>query len=199
MKCGLKKLKQNKALGIDSLTIEILKCSNYNLLNELKRLFNLALDSGYYPEKWNHGMMHTIYKSGPKNDPSNYREITLTSCLEKFFSTLLHVRIENGVEEKKLVAQLRASFRKNYRTPDHVMTLFTLIKKSLKEGKYLYACFVDFRKAYNSICRHRLIYELKEFGLNKLEIIKTMYATPKVSLLYEGKISQSFSTKIGPK
>ena len=177
------KLKQNKVLGIDSLTIEILRCSSYNLLNELKRLFNLALDSGYYPENWNHGMMHTIYKSGPKNDPSNYREITLTSCLGKLFSTLLHVRIEIEVEKKKLVAQSRAGFRKNHRTPDHVMTLFTLIKKSLREGKYLYTCFVDFSKAYNSIWRHRLIYELKKFGRNILEIIKTMYATPKVPLV----------------
>ena len=78
------------------------------------------------------------------------------------------------------------------------MTLFTLIEKSLREGKYLSTCFVDFRKAYDSICRQRLIYKLQEFGLtgNILEIIKTTCATPKVSVLYEGKISQSFSTKI---
>ena len=84
---------------------------------------------------------------------------------------------------------------------DHIMTLFTLIKKFLRERKYLYKCFVDFKKAYISICRQRLIYKLKEFGLtgNKLEIIKTTYATPNVSLLYEGKISQSFNTKIGLK
>ena len=89
----------------------------------------------------------------------------------------------------------------SYRTTDHIMTLFTLIKKCLRERKYLYTCFVDFRKAYDSISRQRLIYKLKEFGLtgNILEIIKTMYATPKLSLLYEGKISQSFSTKIGLK
>ena len=43
--------------------------------------------------------------------------------------------------------------------------------------------------------------KLTEFGLtgNILEIIKTIYETPKVSVLYEGKISQSFSTKIGLK
>ena len=85
--------------------------SNYNLLNELKRLFNLVSDSVYYPENWNHEMICTTYKSGPKNDPSNHHGITLTSCLGKLFSTL---------------------FRKNYRKIDHIMTLFTLIKKSLR-------------------------------------------------------------------
>ena len=81
------------------------------------------------------------------------------------------------------------------------MTLFILIKKFLREQKYLYKSFVDFKKAYVSICRQRLIYKLNEFGLtgNILEIIKITYATPNISLLYEGKISQSFSTKIGLK
>ena len=78
----------------------MLKCSNYNLLNKNKKLFNLVLGSGYYPENWNHGMIHTIYKSGPKYDPSNYRGIKLTSCFGKNFSTLLHIRIENEVEKK---------------------------------------------------------------------------------------------------
>ena len=110
----------------------MLKCSNYNLLNELKKVFNLVLDSGCYPENWNRGM---ICKSGPKYDPSNYRGITLTSCLGKLFSTLLHIRIENEVEKKKLLSQSQAGFRKNYRTTDHIMTLFTSIKKSLREGK----------------------------------------------------------------
>ena len=90
---------------------------------------------------------------------------------------------------------------KSYSTTDHIITLFTLIEKSVREKKYLYAFFVDFRKAHDSLWRQRLIYKLKEFGLTSsiLEIIKTMYATPKVSLLYEEKFSQSFSTKIGLK
>ena len=92
----------------------MLKCSNYNLLNELKKLFNLVLDSGYYPDIWNHGMIYTIYKSGPKYDPSNYHGITLTSCLGKLFSTLLHVRIENEVVKKKLLPQSQAGFRKYF-------------------------------------------------------------------------------------
>ena len=141
-------------------------------------------------------MIYTICKFDPIFDPSNYRGITLISCLGKLFSTLLHVRIENEVE-KRFLSQSQAGFRENERTT-HQMTLFTLIKKSLREGKYLYTCFVDFRKAYDSICRQRLIYKFKEFGLtgNILEIMKTMYATPKVFLLCEGKINQSFSTKI---
>ena len=68
------------------------------------------------------------------------------------------VRIENEVGKKKLLSQSQAGFRKNNRTTYQIMTLFTLIKKSLEEGKYLYTCFVYFRKVYDSIYRQRLIY-----------------------------------------
>ena len=71
----------------------MLKCSNYNQLNELKKLFNLVLDFGYYSEKWNHGMIYTIYESAPKYEPSNYRGITFISCLGSLFITLLHVNV----------------------------------------------------------------------------------------------------------
>ena len=84
-------------------------------------------------------MIYTIYKLIPKNDPSNYRGTTPTSCLGK-------------------------------------LALFCILGQ-------------------------RLTYKHKEFGLtvNPLEIIKTICATPKVSDLYERKISQTFSPKIGLK
>ena len=107
----------------------MLKCSNYNLLNELKKKKNLALDSVYYPQNWNHGMIYTTYKSGSKYARSNYYGITLTSCLGKLFSTLLHLRIENELEQKKLFSQSQAGHRKT----DHIMNLFTLINKSLRD------------------------------------------------------------------
>ena len=77
------------------------------------------------------------------------------------------------------------------------MITFTSNKKFLRERKCPYTCFVDFKKTYDSICRQRLTYKVEEFWItgNMVEIFKTMYPTLKVSLLYEGKISQSVSKK----
>ena len=81
IKKWLKKLKAKKAPGIDSITSDILKCSSDELLKIIRDLFNkrfinLILDTGYYPENWNFGIIPTLYKSGPRSDPSNYRGIT---------------------------------------------------------------------------------------------------------------------------
>ena len=76
----------------------------------------------------------------------------------------------------------------------HIFTLFSLIKKAISKGNYLYSCFVDFRKAYDSICRNRLLYRLKERGLIRkiLDIIKSMYKSPKISLIHQVEISPTF-------
>ena len=60
---------------------------------------------------------------------------------------------------------------------------------------------MDFRKAYDSICRKRMLYRLEEIGLigKILDIIKSMYKSPKVSLIHQDKVSQIFLTTIGLK
>ena len=45
------------------------------------KLFNAILFSEYYPEMWSKGYIVPIHKKGNVNDPSNYRGITISSCL----------------------------------------------------------------------------------------------------------------------
>ena len=68
------------------------------------------------------------------------------------------------------------------------------MKKAISKGKFLYTCFVDFRKAYGSIYRKRQLHRLEEIGLigKIIDMIKSMYKSPKVSLIHQDKISQTF-------
>ena len=93
-----------------------------------------------------------------------------------------------------MISRSQEDFRKNHRTTDHIFTYFSFIKKSISKGKYLYTCFVDFRKAYHPICQKRLFHRLKERELigKILDVIKSMYKSPKVSLIHQDKISQTF-------
>ena len=51
------------------------------------------------------------------------------------------------------------------RHPAKLSNILGLIKKVISKGKYLYTCFADFQKAYDSLCRKRLLHRLKEIGL----------------------------------
>ena len=58
------------------------------------------------------------------------------------------------------------------------LTIKTVIKKYLKENKKLCLCFVDFRKAYNNICREALRYKLSAYydvSIKFINIVHNMY------------------------
>ena len=93
-------------------------------------------------ESWTYSF--NTQKIGSEMDLSNYRGITLLSLLGKLFSSFLYNHTENEIESKDILSASQGGFRKNCRATDHIFTLFTLIKKALCKGKYLYTCFVDF-------------------------------------------------------
>ena len=52
----------------------------------ITQLFNMALNTGIVPTDWCIGLICSIYKNkGQRNDPDNYRGITLLSCISKLF------------------------------------------------------------------------------------------------------------------
>ena len=87
----IKKLKNNKACGIDLIRNEFIKnCSN-DMLEVVTNLFHLILDSGVIPTNWCLAMIMPLYKNkGSVNDPGNYRGITLRSGLTKLFTSALN-------------------------------------------------------------------------------------------------------------
>jgi len=80
-------------------------CPSDNLLNEyfseasdlrsghIADLFNKVFDSGHIPESWSHGYIVPIYKKGDKNDPNNYRGLTLMSHFGKLFVRVINNRV----------------------------------------------------------------------------------------------------------
>ena len=91
----IKQLKPRKAPGSDKIRNEMLKTCMYVLKKALLKLFALILKSGFFPSSWCEGTITPIYKTGPKDDPSNYRGICINSCLGKLFTSILNNRLKN--------------------------------------------------------------------------------------------------------
>ena len=61
LKLAIKSLKCNKAVGIDDLLAEVLKCDN--LLDALLALFNKCFATDIIPSAWKQGIINPIPKS----------------------------------------------------------------------------------------------------------------------------------------
>ncbi|UYV70157.1 hypothetical protein LAZ67_7002026 [Cordylochernes scorpioides] len=107
----VKKLANGKAVGLDGIPNELLKNLPIPTLTKLKNLFNKIMSTEKYPQLWTNSIVHPIYKSGDKNNPTNYRGIALCSNISKLFTTILRNRLNKWIEKK------RDYFRKPSRFP----------------------------------------------------------------------------------
>ena len=110
--------------------------------------------------------MIPIFKSGKLEDPYNYQGISLNSCISKLFTSLMNARLVNFLDIGKRIKYNQIGFRKHFRTSDHVFTLKTLIDQSFSKKEKLYTCFVDFKKAYDTVWRNALFYKMYQNGVS---------------------------------
>ena len=198
---GIKRLKSNKACGMDSICNELLKAVADIITPILVSIFNKIIDTECFPTLWSLGIIVPIFKDGDASDPNNYRGICINSCLSKLFTMLMNDRLVGVCESRNLIHFNQIGFRKGFRTADHVFTMKTMIDKSFYDKKKLYVCFVDFRKAYDTVWRDALYYKLITNGISKkfVKILHNMYSKLNVCVQLKSGLTFPFPSKIGLK
>ena len=93
------------------------------------------------------------------------------------------------------------AFSENMRTSDHIFVMKTLIDKYARSKTPLYACFVDFRKAFDSIWRKGLLLKALQNNIrgNIFNILETMYTNTSVCVKIGNKRTDYFPTNKGVK
>ena len=144
----------------------MIKCSIQLLSTVLLKLFNGILKQEIYPDFWNEGYILPIFKNGDRKDPSNYRGITISNCLGKLFTKIINNRLMTFLVDNNIIKIKHIGFIPNKRTSDHKLVLKTIIEMFKKQRKTLYMCFVDLKKAFDTVFHSGLIYKAWESALN---------------------------------
>ena len=175
----------------------MLKSSSPDLHRALLKLFNLVLQAGCFPESWNRGLISPIYKSGDKFDPNNYRGVCVSSNLGKVFCCIINARIQAFLTEHSVLSKSQIGFLPNHRTTDHIYTLHTLINQHVHQNSNskIFACFVDFKKAFDSIWHTGLFYQTLQCGVGGkvYDIIKSIYLNNKCGIKLGDKRTEYFT------
>ena len=115
----------------------MIKASLPMMLPIYHKLFNTILSLGTVPNIWYNGIITPIFKSGARNDPSNYRGICVSNCLGKLFFSILKQRLLGHAVSLNVLHKSQIGFLPKNRTSDHVLTLRTLmgtviVKKNIR-------------------------------------------------------------------
>lgn len=197
IKTSINSLKNGKSSSDDMICNELLISLKANGVDILHKLFNKCFDTGSYP--WNNSIITPLHKKGSKDDPDNYRAIAVCSTIGKLFSTILLNRLIDYRNSTCPDPQNQLGFTKGAQTYDHILTLNTITSKYKKLKKKVYTVFVDFKKAFDSVCREALFYKLSIMGVKGkfYSVLRHMYSNSTAQIKLSGHISNKFKIEKG--
>ena len=200
---AIKNLKSRKAAGLDQIPPEFLKAAGREVITFLVRLFNRVYDSGSFPSEWSNSIIVPIFKKGEKDDPSNFRGISLLDITSKVFTAILTARITEWAELNGKLAKEQAGFRKGYSTVDHIFTLSQMASNCVfgRRRSKLYALFVDFEKAFDSINRNKLWEILHKQGVSTrfIKMLQGIYTKVNAKIRNGNELSEDIDCPFGLK
>ena len=98
-------------------------------------IFNHILDSKVFPSKWAEGIIVPIFKKGDKNEPSNYRGITLISWFGKLFTHVINERLKRWATKTDIITDAQFGFKPDHNTVGAIFILQSLINKKIRDKK----------------------------------------------------------------
>ena len=163
----IKKLKMVTSPGEDKIHNVLLKNLPNNFAILLLKLINNSIVSGL-PKSWKKAVITMIPKKEHKSaNPSDYRPISLTSCLGKLTERIIRNRLYSYLENLKLIINQQSGFRNRRGTADNLIFLTQKISESFNRSNKVCGIFFDISKAFDKVWHLGLIYKLINLGVPK--------------------------------
>lgn len=175
-----KSIKEGKACGPDGIPPEVFK--HVDLDNIMLGFANKLLD-GEKPEQWSNSELKPLPKSGDLSTTDNYRGISLSVIAAKLVNKMLLNRIRSKID--KHLRPNQNGFRPGRSTTAHILTLRRLIEGVRSHNLKAVLVFIDFKKAFDSIHRERMLQILRAYDIPEklVNAIGLMYQNTKARVL----------------
>lgn len=155
----IKHLKLNKAAGPDRINNELIKNGGDELITRIYDLITEIWKEETMPMEWGTGLLTPLYKKGDPTQCSNYRGIMLLNTTYKILTSIIRQRLSKYTEAR--LGEYQQGFRRGRSTIDAIHIMTQIIEKSYEHDIELHMLFIDFRQAFDSIRRNKLLEEMK--------------------------------------
>ena len=226
-------LKNYKSPGYDQILNEDIKAAVMEETSEdltspeqkiilLRFIFNILSDFWFnenVPRDLKRTVLRPFLKDNDKsrNDPSNYRPISLLNTLMKIYEGIICNRIVTFLEKNHFFSPYQAAYRKGRSTADQILVLHELFLEYRYNSfgprggqirKPLYFCFLDLKKAFDTVPRRILFKKLFNAGIRgkMLRVIQNLFSANPANVLIDNFLSPEFvinrgvlqGSKLGP-
>ena len=217
-------LKRHKSPGFDQILNEDIILTtveeseeapdlNSNNIELLKFIYRILTDFWFnecVPRDFKRTILRPFLKDNDKlsSDPSNYRPISLLNTLMKLYEGVICKRLTSFLTRNGVLSPNQAAYQANRSTSDHIFVIHELFleyrfnKKGPRGGvikKVLFFCFMDLRKAFDTVPLEILFAKLRGVGVRgkMLRVIMNLFSSNPANVLVGGYLSPEFSINRG--
>lgn len=194
---AMKNMKNNKSTGKDGIPIELIRAGGPVVSKEIHKICQEIWDSGKWPEEWCKSVLVMLQKKGDLKDCNNYRSIALIPHVCKITLTILKERLEKVIEQH--LSEEQAGFRKDRSTIQQILILRLLMEDARSSCQTVYHCFVDFKKAFDSVWHEGLWATLESMGASAklVKVLRGLYEKSTMAVRIGTELGDWIKASIG--
>ncbi len=156
----------NKACGSDTISHRMLKGTASTISKPLSILFNRSLSECHFPTPWKEASVIPLFKKDCPHTPSNYRPISLLSCLGKIMERIMFKNIYNHLHANHLIYDRQSGFLPGHSTVYQLIDIYDQICQSFDAHQHTCMVFCDISKAFDRVWHKGLLFKLEQSGIN---------------------------------
>ena len=166
VKNKLENLNKFKSSGPDRIHPHVLKETAASISLPLSMIFKESLRVGETPDDWRKANITPIFKKGSRNDPANYRPVSLTSQVCKVLESIVKEHMFEHLKAKNLLSEKQHGFREGRSCLSNLLTTLEEWTDILDDRACVDIAYLDFRKAFDLVSHKHLLLKLQKHGIN---------------------------------
>ncbi|KAK4820577.1 hypothetical protein QYF61_001817 [Mycteria americana] len=151
-------LDTHKSMGPDGIHPRVLRELAEVLTKPLPILYQQSWLTGEVPVDWRLAKVSPMYKKGQKEDPGNYRPVSLTLVLRKVMEQIVLSAITQHVQDTQVIRPSQHGFMKGRSCLTNLISFYDKVTRLVDEGKAVDVVYVDYSKAFVTIS-HSILWE----------------------------------------
>ena len=162
----LAKINERKAAGLDNIPSRLLKMAGNIIAPSLTQIFIKSINTGIFSTEWKLARVTPIFKKGKRNDPNNYRPISVIPIVAKIFEKIIYDQLCDYLTDNNLLTHCQSGFRSQHSTLTALIEATNSWSVNIDNGLVNGVIFIDLKKAFDTIDHTILIRKLRKYGVD---------------------------------
>ena len=158
-------LDENSAAGPDGVPAILLLKTKNEIAEPLRIILRKSIDETEIANIMKIAYITPIHKGGSRQEPGQYRPVSLTSHIMKLFERIIQKKIIEHLKNYKLFNEGQHGFVPGRSTMSQLVSHYNDIFEATAEGTRIDTVFLDFAKAFDKVDHGILLRKIKEHGI----------------------------------